>query len=55
MSEFFSTSYDCTEEELRNAIEEIVKAVQNMAKKNTGALIVVAPVSVPSNIINSGK
>ena len=25
-----------------------------MAKKNTGALIVVAPVSVPSNIINSG-
>lgn len=53
-SEFFQTDYGCTEDELHEAIGEIVKAVQNMAKKNVGALIVVAPTSVPSNIIRSG-
>jgi len=53
-SELFQTDYGCTEEELHEAIGEIVKAVQNMAKKNVGALIVVAPSNVPSNIIRSG-
>ncbi len=53
-SEFFQTDYGCTEDELHEAINEIVKAVQNMAKKNVGALIVVAPKSIPTNIIRSG-
>ncbi len=52
--DFFQTDYGCTEEELHDAIGEIVKAVQNMAKKNVGALIVIAPTNVPSNIIRSG-
>ncbi len=52
--EFFKTDYDCTEDELNEAIGEIVKAVQNMAKKNVGALIVIAPTNLPSNIIRSG-
>ena len=52
--EFFQTDYGCTEDELPAAIGEIVNAVQNMAKKNVGALIVVAPTSIPSNIIRSG-
>ncbi|MBR2967758.1 MAG: diadenylate cyclase CdaA [Clostridia bacterium] len=53
-SEFFQTDYGCTEDELHEAIGDIVKAVQNMAKKNIGALIVIAPTSIPSNIIRSG-
>lgn len=53
-NEFFQTDYGCTEEELHVAIGEIVKAVQNMAKKNVGALIVIAPTNLPSNIVRSG-
>ena len=52
--EFFQTDYGCTEDELHEAIGEIVKAVLNMAKKNVGALIVIAPTSIPSNVIKSG-
>ncbi|MCH5164317.1 MAG: diadenylate cyclase, partial [Clostridiales bacterium] len=52
--EFFQTDYGCTEDELHEAINEIVKAVLNMAKKNVGALIVIAPTSIPSNVIKSG-
>lgn len=54
MSESFSTDYDETEEELKLAIDNIVKSVQNMAKKNTGALIVVAPQNIPAHILESG-
>lgn len=53
-SAFFQTDYGCTEDQLYDAISNIVKAVQNMAKKNIGALIVIAPTSVPSNIVRSG-
>jgi diadenylate cyclase len=52
--ENFSTSYDCSDEELSEAVAEIVHAVQNMAKKNVGALIVVAPDAVPTHILDSG-
>lgn len=36
-SETFNVEYDCTEEELREAVSEIVKAVLNMSKDNVGA------------------
>ncbi len=50
----FSTKYDCSDEELESAIGEIVRAVQNMAKKNVGALIIIAPDNVPDHILESG-
>ncbi len=50
----FSTHYDCSDEELHAAIDCIVRASQNMAKKNVGALIVIAPTTVPNHIIESG-
>lgn len=50
----FTTHYDCSDEELRIAIDAIVRAAQNMAKKNVGALIVIAPTTVPDHIIESG-
>lgn len=53
-SDFFQTDYGCTEDQLHEAIGDIVKAVQNMAKKNIGALIVVAPTAIPTNIVRSG-
>ncbi len=46
--------YDCSEAELRQAIADIVKAVQSMSKKNTGALIIIAPDNIPEAIIESG-
>lgn len=50
----FTTKYDCSDEELESAISEIVRAVQNMAKKNVGALIIIAPDDVPEHILESG-
>lgn len=50
----FSTDYDCSDEELTEAVTEIVRAVLNMAKKNVGALIIVTPGSVPEHILESG-
>lgn len=50
----FSTNYDCSDEDLRNAIDSIVRAAQNMAKKNVGALMVIAPKDVPEHILESG-
>lgn len=54
MKATFTTHYDCSDEELHAAIDCIVRAAQNMAKKNVGALIVIAPSTVPSHIIESG-
>ncbi len=53
-SETFNVEYDCTEEELRKAVSEIVKAVLNMSKDNVGALIVITTQSVPQHILDSG-
>ena len=53
-SETFNVEYDCTEEELREAVSEIVKAVLNMSKDNVGALIVITTQSVPQHILDSG-
>lgn len=50
----YNIQYDCSEEELREAISDIVKAVQTMSKKNTGALIIIAPDNYPEAIIESG-
>ncbi|MDR1093136.1 MAG: diadenylate cyclase [Clostridiales bacterium] len=51
---FFAAKYDLTHDELRNTIAEIIRAVQNMSKKNVGALIVIAPVHIQSQILESG-
>lgn len=44
----------CTDENLKVSTEEIVKAVQNMAKKDIGALIVFVTNQPPAGIIESG-
>lgn len=45
---------DCSDEDLMNSTAEITKAVQNMAKKDIGALIVLTNGSLPTGIIESG-
>lgn len=52
--EVFNTDYGCSDEELKHTVSEIVRAAQNMAKKNVGALIVIAPQDIPYNILESG-
>lgn len=47
-----SRSYD--EEKVENCISEIIKALQNMSKSDTGAIIVLSTDNVPSQIIDSG-
>lgn len=42
------------QEKTEQAISEIIKAVQNLSKKNTGALIVLAAGEVPEQILDSG-
>lgn len=49
-----TAQYDCTYEDLEKSVTEIVKAVQNMSKRNTGALIIIAPEDIPTHIIESG-
>ena len=46
--------YDVSDMELLEAIENIVRAVQNMAKKNIGALMVIMPNNLPEHILQSG-
>lgn len=46
--------YDSTDEELRLAAGEIVKACQNLSKNDTGALIIIAPTNPPQNVLSSG-
>ena len=45
-------SYD--EEKVENCISEIIKALQNMSKNDTGAIIVLSTGNIPSQIIDSG-
>ena len=45
-------TYD--EEKIRNSINEIIKALQNMSKARIGAIIVLSTGNVPSQIIDSG-
>lgn len=47
-----SRSYD--EQKVENCISEIIKALQNMSKNDTGAIIVLANGNVPNQIIDSG-
>lgn len=54
MQETFNKQYNCTDEELHTAITSIVHAALNMAKKDVGALIVIAPEPVPRHILESG-
>lgn len=50
----YSADYDCTEEELREAVDDIVRAVLNMSKDNLGALIIITTQTVPKHILESG-
>lgn len=50
----YTAKYDCSYEDLQKSVTEIVKAVQNMSKRNVGALIVIAPDDIPMHIIESG-
>jgi diadenylate cyclase len=52
--ESFSTNFGCSDEQLHEAVTDIVRAVQNMAKKNVGALIIIATDVVPKHILESG-
>ncbi len=50
----YTTQYDCSDEELHETIEDIVRATQYLSKKDTGALIIVAPDNIPESILDSG-
>lgn len=43
-----------SDEDLRQSVDEIIKACQTMSKTRTGALIVIAPTSVPAHILETG-
>lgn len=43
-----------TDDDLRNAANEIVKACQAMSKNDIGALIVIAPSAVPQHVLETG-
>lgn len=46
--------YTTTDEQLLISATEIVKACQNMAKNDVGALIIIAPTEIPSHILDTG-
>ncbi|MCH5351569.1 MAG: diadenylate cyclase CdaA [Clostridiales bacterium] len=52
--EAYATEYAVSDDVLHHTISEIVRASQNMAKKNVGALIVVTTQEVPEHILESG-
>lgn len=52
--EAYTTAYDVSDEQLHAAINHIVRAAQNMSKKNVGALIVISTQGMPEHIIDSG-
>lgn len=52
--EAYTTAYDVSDEQLHAAINDIVRAAQNMSKKNVGALIVISTQNMPEHIIDSG-
>ena len=45
---------DTTYEEMKAGSDEIVRACQNMAKNNVGAIIIICKNSVPSHILDTG-
>jgi len=53
-SHIFEESDQYSEEDLKYATEEIVKAVQNMAKRDIGALIVFIEGQTPMSVLESG-
>ena len=46
--------FNSTDDELVNAAEQIVKACQNMAKNDVGALIIIVRTSISSHILETG-
>ncbi|MDE6201135.1 MAG: diadenylate cyclase CdaA [Clostridiales bacterium] len=52
--EQYTTAYDVSDEDLHAAINDIVRAAQNMSKKNVGALIIISTQNLPEHIIDSG-
>lgn len=46
--------YGNSEDDLRQAIDEIVKGCQALSKNDTGALIVITPSVVPSHLLETG-
>lgn len=49
-----SRDYQCTDEDLMDSCDNIIKALQSMAKKEIGALIVLTPNEIPPAIVQSG-
>ena len=47
-------NYNTSDEELLISATEMVKACQNMAKNDVGALIIIAPTEVPDHILDTG-
>lgn len=47
-------NYNTSDEELLISAEEMVRACQNMAKNDVGALIIIAPTEVPDHILDTG-
>lgn len=43
-----------SDEELRKAVDEIIKACQSMSKTRTGALITIAPSSIAPHVLETG-
>ncbi|HEY8443957.1 MAG TPA: diadenylate cyclase [Clostridia bacterium] len=54
MVSHFTVDAEISDEELYNAINEIIKAAQALSKSNTGALIVLVANAVPAHIVESG-
>ncbi len=52
--EAYTTAYDVSDEQLHSAINDIVRAAQNMSKKNVGALIIITTQNMPEHIVDSG-
>ena len=46
--------YGNSEDDLRQAVDEIVKGCQTLSKNDTGALIVITPSVVPSHLLETG-
>lgn len=46
--------YGNSEDDLRQAVDEIVKGCQALSKNDTGALIVITPGAVPSHLLETG-
>lgn len=50
----YGGAYTTTDEQLLISATEIVKACQNMAKNDVGALIIIAPTEIPPHILDTG-